>query len=193
MLSEITARKRLNGEREASVEARTAELAGCEKRFRAMFDEMVSLVRLLERDARVRAANRASLEMIGMHEDALRGLHYWDTPWWSHSPAVQAQIRDASMRAAAGAFVRLQTHLVDRDGKRHDIDFSLTPVRDALGEVIELIPEGRDVTALHEERARAERLSEQLRQGQKLESIGRLAGGIAHDINDQLTVIKLLS
>ena len=191
MLREITARKRLNVELEASVEARTAELAVSEKRFRAMFDEMVSLVGLLDRDGRVRAANRASLEMIGMHEDALRGLHFWDTPWWSHSPAVQAQIRDAIMRAAAGAFVRLQTHHVDRDGKRHDIDFSLTPVRDAQGEVIELIPEGRDVTALHEERARAERLSEQLRQGQKLESIGRLAGGIAHDFNNLLTVIKI--
>ena len=191
MLREITARKRLNVELEASVEARTAELAVSEKRFRAMFDEIVSLVGLLDREGRVRAANRAALEMVGMHEDALRGLPFWDTPWCNHDPAVQAQIRDAIARAAAGESVRLQTHHVDRAGKRHEIDFSLTPVRDARGEVVELIPEGRDVTALHEERARAERLSEQLRQGQKLESIGRLAGGVAHDFNNLLTVIRI--
>jgi len=52
MLREITARKRLNVELEASVEARTAELAVSEKRFRAMFDEMVSLVGLLDREGR---------------------------------------------------------------------------------------------------------------------------------------------
>jgi PAS domain S-box-containing protein len=191
MLREVTARKRVNAQLEASVEARTAELVVSEKRFRALFDEIVSLVGLLDRDGRVLAVNRAAFEMVGMREDALRGMPFWDTPWWTHDPAVQAQIRDAIARAAEGEAVRLQTYHVDRDGKRHEIDFSLTPVRDARGEVVELIPEGRDVTALHEERARAERLTEQLRQGQKLESVGRLAGGIAHDFNNLLTVIRV--
>jgi PAS domain S-box-containing protein len=161
-----------------------------EGRFRALFDQVVSLVGLLDPDGRVKAANRASLELVGAREDELRGVPFWDTPWWSHREEARALIKDAIARAAAGTPVQFQTEHVDREGRAHRIDFSLTPVRDASGAVVELIPEGRDVTALHEQHARAERLAEQLRQGQKLESIGRLAGGIAHDFNNLLTVIR---
>ncbi len=188
MLRDVTLRKQVNDELESSVELRTAELAASEGRFRALFDEVVGLVGLLDRDGRVLATNRAARAMIGDRD--VRGMAFWDTPWWTHDPATQAQIRDGVTRAAGGESVRFMTHHVDGDGRRREIDFSLTPVFDATGKVVEMIPEGRDVTALYEERARAERLTAQLRQSQKLESIGRLAGGIAHDFNNLLTVIR---
>ena len=68
------------------------------------------------------------------------------------------------------------------DGSVRWIRTRTYPVRDATGSVYRLAGVSRDVTAYHH-------LEEQLRHAQKMEAVGRLAGGVAHDFNNLLTVI----
>ena len=68
------------------------------------------------------------------------------------------------------------------DGSVRWIRTRTYPVRDATGSVYRLAGVSRDVTAYHH-------LEEQLRHAQKMEAVGRLAGGVAHDFNNLLSVI----
>jgi PAS domain S-box-containing protein len=69
-----------------------------------------------------------------------------------------------------------------KDGTLFTAESSISPVRDATGKITSHVAVERDITA-------DLALDEQVRQGQKMESIGRLAGGIAHDFNNLLSVI----
>src|SRR5206468_6109306 len=69
-----------------------------------------------------------------------------------------------------------------RDGARLDISLSLAPLYDAAGAVSGCIGFLADVT-------QQKQLEGRFRQAQKMEAVGRLASGVAHDINNMLTVI----
>ncbi len=72
---------------------------------------------------------------------------------------------------------------VRKDGSRCEVERITAPVRDASGDVAYHVGMARDVT--HERELEA-----QLEQAQKMEAVGRLAGGLAHDFNNLLTVVS---
>jgi PAS domain S-box-containing protein len=76
-------------------------------------------------------------------------------------------------------------HLVNRrkDGSFFEEEATISPVHDASGRLVNFVAVKRDVT----EEAR---LHQQFLQAQKMEAIGRLAGGVAHDFNNVLGVIS---
>src|SRR5579863_989292 len=77
-----------------------------------------------------------------------------------------------------------------KDGHEFLVSLATAKVRDDDGALVGLIGVARDITGI--KRAEEERavLRAQLTQAQRLESIGRLAGGVAHDFNNLLTVIN---
>ncbi|MFN8498413.1 MAG: PAS domain S-box protein [Anaerolineae bacterium] len=111
-----------------------------------LIDGLPTFACLLTADGALVAGNRAALEAANLTPQAVLQRRFEETYWWSYSPAVQQELRDAIGRAAAGATVRYEA--LARVGEAHFIclDLSIAPILDDHGVVCYLMSSGVDIT-----------------------------------------------
>jgi sigma-B regulation protein RsbU (phosphoserine phosphatase) len=110
------------------------------------------LMGLLNPDGTVVDINPTAYSFINAMDAEVIGTPFWQTPWWTHSPEQQQFLRHAIIEAAQGEFVRFEATHMTSDGKLRYVDFSIKPVKNDDGNVVLLLPEGRDIS----DRKRAE-------------------------------------
>jgi len=123
-----------------------------EQRLQTIIDSMYAFVAVYALDGSVLEVNRAPLEAAGLRREDVIGRPFWTTPFFSHSAAVQDQVRSALSRAAAGDAVRedIQTRL--GSDVFTTIDATFGPIRDEEGHIVQVIGSGVDIS----DRLRAE-------------------------------------
>ncbi len=120
-----------------------------EQRLRAIYDGTYEYIGVLAPDGTLLEANRASLEFApGTARDDVVGRPFWETVWFAHTPGAPEKLREAIARAATGEMFRVEWPLRRPSGETVVFDFSLRPVRDGHGDVVFIVPEGRDITDL---------------------------------------------
>lgn len=123
-----------------------AALQASEQRFKELFNTTYQFVGLLTPEGVLLEANQTALDFAGLTREDVVGRPFWEIHWWTISPQTQQQLQDAIRRASQGEFVRYEVEVLGAEETTVILDFSLKPVRDQSGKVVQLIPEGRDIS-----------------------------------------------
>ncbi len=168
-------------ERKASERA----LRDSEARFHAIFENSFQYIGLLSPEGVLLEANQTSLDSAGIRRSDVIGKPFWEGRWWNVSEAARERVKQAVKAAAKGEFVRFDAEHRGAGDEIRTVDFSLKPVRDESGKVIQLIPEGRDITELK----RAQRAETSMLRA--FATVGESAAMLAHEIKNPITAVNV--
>jgi PAS domain S-box-containing protein len=167
----LCARKREEASRRAEDQVRKLSRA---------VEQSADLVIITDRHGTIEYVNPAFEDLTGYTPDEVLG----------HKPSLlksgeqnSSFYKDLWDTILAGKVFRGVLINRKKNGTLFHAEKTITPVRDGSGKITHFISNDRDVTERHN-------LEAQLRQAQKMDAIGHLAGGVAHDFNNLLMVIS---
>jgi two-component system cell cycle sensor histidine kinase/response regulator CckA len=163
----------------ASEEAADRALRASEEKYRQVVENAHDIIFTVDREGYCVSMNRAGQDISGFAGGTPRGVHFAHLVVPEQTQLATQELQ----RVLDGATVpRLELAIISRDGQRLTLEVDVHPIR-VGGTIVGAQGIARDVTARKE-------LEAQLRHAQKLEAVGRLAGGVAHDFNNLLTVVS---
>lgn len=179
VLTELEGRSVLQGifRDETEQQRMEEELRRSEQKYRGLFDDSIAAVYVFDGEKRFVDSNQAGLDLLGYTREELLSMSIPDVD------ADPVMVLPAHRQLLSGEpIVNYQHRLKRKDGRIITVLNNSCPLTAPSGEVTGMQSTLIDIT-------QEIRLEEELRQLQKLEAIGTLAAGVAHDFNNILTAI----
>lgn len=152
------------------------------ERRRVLADNSRDGIVIIDQEYRVYEANRRFVEMLGYSPDEVSRLSVRDFDELFADQQVWEDVADLSSTG-----MTLETRFRRKDGATFPVEVSVSATNWAGQQLVFCIC--RDISERKQAEEENKKLEQQLVQAQKMEAVGRLAGGVAHDFNNMLGVI----
>jgi PAS domain S-box-containing protein len=163
------------------------EVAKSQQLLRTILDILPQRVFWKDCNGHYAGANKRFLEDCGVTE--LTGKSDHDLPW-SREQTESFQADDQRVIESGRPKLDIVEELTASSGKTLWLSTSKVPMRDSAGTITGVLGTYLDITSLKEAEHARQMMEVQLRQVQKLEAIGQLAAGIAHEINTPIQYVS---
>jgi len=160
------------------VEARRAEQQA-EITLQTVFEQTGAVAAIVTPNGTILQLNPAAERLLGVASSALSGRSLSALAW---SSTASAEAISEAIRRGAEGIERVDAELDTDSGRRH-LQLAVAPIRRPDGALESLVVEGLDVTRLLD-------VERDLAHAHRLEALGQLAGGVAHDFNNMLHAMQ---
>ena len=160
-----------------------ADLLEWEGRYRMILESASEMIVIIDQSGSIRDANRAAENMLGSSKLAGKLLVGF------FNAAEQAKFNAALAKTAEERIASPQFYVEFDNSGKHTVALALTITPLSIGSLDAFIVMGRDITEERNLESEKQRLNEELAHSQRLEALGQLAGGVAHDFNNNIHAI----
>ena len=181
-------------ERTLEIKKNSEELKASEKRYRLMSDNVNDMIWSTDMKLNFTFISPSVTRIFGYTVEEARNLPLkkWNTPE-SYRKVIEAYFKNIEAGKDGNPdrdkHIVLQLEQIKKDGTVFPVELKISTITEEEGKAIGIVGISRDISDRIAVEQEKEKIKEQLAQSQKMEALGNLVGGLAHDFNNFLSGI----